>query len=90
MSLYYTGLNSPLFLPPETTFGFVKSMAATEDVELAKEAALNIYNGGDFSESSDLYWTRMFDVTTMIDDNFAEQAGLIYGPLFICWQELSS
>ena len=90
VSLYYTGLNSPLFLPPETTFGFAKSMAATEDVELAKEAALNIYNGGDFSESSDLYWTRMFDVTTMMDDNFAEQAGLIYGPLFISWQEMSS
>jgi exodeoxyribonuclease V gamma subunit len=88
VSLYYAGLKSPLFLPPETTFGFVKSMTATEDVELAKEAALKIYSGGEFSESSDLYWTRLFDVTTMMDNNFAEQAGLIYGPLLICWQEM--
>ena len=75
---------------PKTTFGFVKSMSDAEDVGLAKEAALKIWNGGEFSESSDLYWSRMFESTSMIDDNFAEQAGLIYGPLFICWQDSAS
>ncbi len=90
VSLYHTGLSSPLFLPPETTFRFVESMSANEDIGLAKEAALKVWDARGFSESSDPYWSRLFDATTMIDENFIELAGLVYGPLHISWQEVSS
>lgn len=85
VALYHAGLVSPLFLPPEITFSFAESMAANEDVDLARQTAVKTWNERGTTESSDLYWSRLFDVNEMLDDNFIEQAGLIYGPLLICW-----
>ena len=90
VNLYKEGLKSPLFLPPETSFSFVLSMDAKDDFDLAQRAAVKAWNGNEFSESQDVYWRRLFDVRDVMDEGFYENAGIVYGPLLLNMEVISS
>ena len=87
--LYRQGLTAPLCFPPEATFSFVEEMQKSDDAASASDAATRKWNENEYSEGSDIYWTRLFDIPGDLDDNFVKRAQQVYGTLFSYWEESS-
>ncbi len=85
--LFVKALGQPLCFPPETAFSYVEAMQEATSINQAKNTAVETWSGGNFSEDSDPYWSRLFSFPEDLDSDFVERAHLILDPLLYHWEE---
>ncbi len=82
LEIYQDSLKVPVFFPPKESRALNREIKKGKDQKLALDKlAAEWSNEYSFSEGPDPYWNNLFDVTKSFNENFADLATEIWGPL---------
>jgi exodeoxyribonuclease V gamma subunit len=83
IELYDRGRREPLLFLPKSSYAFAESMMKYRDVNRAREAARNAWEGSSYrrGDSEDAYMAKCFENTEIFTSEFIRIADAVYRPM---------
>ena len=82
LNLYWRGLRKPIHFFSESSLAFAEAIVKGNEKEKALRAAVNKWEGYEFGEKDNPYYSLCFGQIDPLDEEFASLATSLYEPMF--------